>query len=108
MADKIGNGRERRLNVNLSKVQISPFSTNQDEWKTFSSMFKNVILSKETLSNTNKFYYLKGYLIDSVTKLVQELKKTNSNYLAVWVILEDNFENKTLKLYNNLKNLFEL
>lgn len=95
-------------NVKLPKIQITFFSGGYDDWKRFSSIFKNMIDDNKQLDKIQKFYYLKGYLKGNAAKLIQELEETASNYEVAWATLEENYDNKVSILNKHLRDIFEL
>lgn len=48
-------------------------------------MFRNVIInSNQTLSNFQKFQYLKAFVMGEVADIMLSLKLSNQNYQVVW------------------------
>ena len=52
--------KESNLKVKLPKIESSKFSGQALKWQTFWDQFESAIHSKESLSDIDKFTYLKG------------------------------------------------
>ena len=75
--------------VRLPEVLIKPFNGDLLEYKPFIQLFEAVIINNTTLSDVQKFMYLKSFLRDEPLKLIGNLQVTNQNFEIAVNILAD-------------------
>ena len=75
----------------LPKIRIPTFSGVYKDWISFRDLFISSIDSKTTLTDTQKFHYLKSLLSDDAAKLVQHIPVSNSAYRTAWTRLNDRY-----------------
>lgn len=64
----------------LPRINIPAFSGSYKDWPSFKDLFESAVDSKATLSNTQKFYYLKSLLKNDAARLIQHMPVTESAY----------------------------
>ena len=67
----------RKTTVKLPKISIKKFSGNPIEWQQFNETFKATVDQNESLSNIEKFTYLKGYVEGSASKCIEGIHLSN-------------------------------
>ena len=70
--------------IKLSRIEIKKFNGELTQWKSFIDTFEAAI-DKSSLSDVEKFNYLKGYLLDNALKTIEGLNLTNENYPKAWI-----------------------
>ena len=93
--------------VKLPEVQIKPFRGDLLEYKSFIQLFEAVIINNHTLSDVQKFMYLKSFLRDEPLKLIDNLQVINQNFETALNILADRYNNKISVINAHFKALFD-
>ena len=75
------------------KIDLSKFSGQALKWLTFWDQFGSAIHSKESLSDIDKFMYLKGLLTGSASDCISGLSLTVQNYKKAVNILKERYAN---------------
>ena len=71
----------QRPAVKLPKLEIVKFRGDYTKWQTFTDYFKAVIHSPATLSNIDKFNYLRCYVAGDALNTIEGLSLTNYKYI---------------------------
>jgi len=85
---------ESLTNVRLLKLDLPSFSGKYDEWFPFSDIFNSVIHSNASLSNVQKFQYLRASLTGDAKNIVNSLEISNTNYDVAWTLLKERYDNQ--------------
>ncbi|XP_071579379.1 uncharacterized protein [Temnothorax nylanderi] len=94
-------GGERAPKTSLPRITLPYFSGAYEEWPSFRDLFLSVIGENSSISNTERFHYLRSCLRGPAEKLVHSLTVTGTNYDRAWVILSRHFENKRELIRSN-------
>ena len=86
------NGNSQPRDSELPKIQIPPFRGAYEDWPSFRDLFISTIDLRKSLTNTQRFHYLKSLLVDDAAKLVQHIPITNSAYSTAWARLVERFD----------------
>ena len=78
-------------NVKLPKLDFCKFSGNVLKWKEFYDAFDSAIHQNSTLSDVDKFNYLKAKLEDEALLSIAGLELTSANYGVALNILKERF-----------------
>lgn len=92
----------------LPIIEIPKFSGAYDQWVPFYDIFSSLIHNSTSLTDIQKFYYLKGSLVGEAADILHSLQTTDSNYSVAWDLLKERFENKRLMTNHYLKILFDV
>jgi len=91
--------------IRLPKLNLSTFSSKYDEWFPFFDIFNSIIHSNTSLSNTQRFQYLRALLTgDAVISL---LELSDANY-DVASILRKRYDNKRMIVQTHISAIFDL
>ena len=74
----------RNDGVKLPKIVLRKFSGDPLDWKSFKETFEATVHSIDSISNIEKFTYLKTYLGKSALQAIEGFLLTNENYTAAW------------------------
>ena len=85
-----------RDKVLLPKITLQPFDRDLTTWTTFWDSFKAAIDKNNSLTNTDKFNYIRGLLQHTALKAISGLTLTSANYWEALAILQKRFGNKPL------------
>ena len=75
----------------LPKLTLPMFTGNPLKWQTFWDTFKTAVHSNNSLSDVQKFTYLKAQLSGEAANSIEGLPLTESNYMQALNILEERF-----------------
>jgi len=94
--------------VPLPHVNIPTFSGNYHNWSPFRDLFLRIIHNNKKLSNVEKMEYLKTSLSGEASKILQNLKVSDSNYETAWELLNKRYNNKRMLFISHLNNILHL
>ena len=100
--------KESDLKVKLPKIALSKFSGQALKWQTFWDQFESFIHSKESLSDIDKFTYLKGLLTSSASDCIPGLSLTVQNYKEAVNILKERCANPQVIISAHMESLVKL
>ena len=87
----------------LRKLNRNPL-----DWKSFKETFEVAVHSSGSISNIEKFTYLKTYLDKLALQAVERFPLTNENYTAAWQLLDERHGNEQLIISCHMNNLIKL
>ena len=85
-----------RDKVRLPKITLQPFDGDLTTWTTFWDSFKAAIDENDSLTDIDKFNYLRGLLHLTALEAISGLTLTSANYREALAILQKRFGNKPL------------
>ena len=102
--------RDARRNdgVKLPKIVLRKFSGDPLDWKSFKETFEAAVHSSGSISNIEKFTYLKTYLDKSTLQAIEVFPLTNENYTAAWQLLHERYGNEQLIISCHMNSLIKL
>ncbi|XP_045157294.2 uncharacterized protein LOC123523709 [Mercenaria mercenaria] len=85
----------------LPKLTLPIFTGNILEWQTFWDSFESSIHNNESLSDVQKFSYLRSLLSDDAARVIEGFQLTHSNYMQAIELLRERFgqEHKIVNAY---------
>ncbi|XP_055591299.1 uncharacterized protein LOC129743341 [Uranotaenia lowii] len=89
----------------LPDIPLPRFNGQLEEWLTFKSQFNSLIKRRESLSESEKLFYLKAAIQDGSARHVQS---SEDNFSSLWKALCSEFENKRLLVDRHIAQLFHL
>ncbi|GFW24348.1 DUF1758 domain-containing protein [Trichonephila clavipes] len=82
-------------NFRLPKLSIPQFNGHFKDWINFKDLFVSTVHSQVSISNVEKFQYLKGLLTNEPASLIKHMPISNDSYEEAWQTLLDNrYDNK--------------
>lgn len=79
--------------VKLPTINIPTFLGAYESWLNFRDTYKSLIHDNYSLSNVQKFHYLRSSLAYEAAEQIQSLETMDANYEIAWSILKDRYEN---------------
>ncbi|GFY42724.1 DUF1758 domain-containing protein [Trichonephila inaurata madagascariensis] len=79
------------LSLSLPKLRIPHFSDDSSTYLEFINSFTNAIDANESLSNVDKFIYLKSFLSGEASKIFSFFALTEDNYKSCLNLLKDRY-----------------
>ena len=99
---------KRNDGVKLSKITLKSFSGNPLDWKSFKGTFEVAVHNNESITNIEKFTYLKTDLDKSALQEIEGLPLTSENYTGPWNLLNDRYGNEQYIIACRMKKLVKL
>ncbi|XP_072392311.1 uncharacterized protein [Diabrotica undecimpunctata] len=95
-------------NIKLPSLNLPTFDGTFDQWLFFRDSFNSIINDNTSLSNVQKFHYLRLSLRGIAADTIKSLQVCDANYDIAWALLIERFENKQLLVNNHIKAIFNL
>lgn len=92
----------------LPEISIASFTGVFSEWKAFIELFKTLIINNTTLSDIQKFIYLKSYLKGEPLELINSLALTSDNFEIALDTLRERYENQSRIINAHMKRILEV
>jgi len=80
--------------VRLPEIKLPTFSGKYDEWFPFFDTFNSLIHSNASLSNIQRFQYLRTSLSGDARNVVNSLEISDANYDVAWALLKERYDNQ--------------
>src|SRR5277367_6715419 len=90
--------------VQLPKLSLPEFDGKYTDWPSFIDLFTATVDRKTSLTDVQKFWYLKGTLRGEAQRLIQSLATVGENYAEAMKLLKDRYENSKLIILTHVKN----
>ena len=94
--------------VKLPKIHIKKFAGEPTEWQQFFDTFKATVDDNRTLSNIEKFTYLKGYLAGAAERCIEGMTLSDDNYVKALSLLEERYGNKQIIVASHVNKILRL
>ncbi|GFU30074.1 uncharacterized protein TNCV_3262811 [Trichonephila clavipes] len=98
---------QSNANVRLPKLNIPVFWGKFEDWINFKDLFVTAVHSQTSLSNIQKFQYLKGLLLDEPASLIKYILSSNESYEEAWGKLIDRYDKKKQIVYALIKTFLD-
>lgn len=98
------NSNNSSIDVKLPDIHIPKFSGEDiTKWQPFYQLFSSAIHNCQKLNGTRKFFYLKSYLVDEASGLVEHLALTEENYIQALKILKERYGRQKNVIYDYIR-----
>ena len=94
--------------INLPKITIQQFDGSLTSWTPFWDSFEAAIHGNDTLSDVDKFNYLRGFLKGTALDAISGLTLTSANYKQAVETLQKRFGNKPLIVSKHMDALLHV
>lgn len=94
--------------VKLAPLEIPNFTGIYSEWSAFHDIFCALVLQNSSLTDIQKFFYLRSSVSGDAQKTIHFLDTTSDNYKIAWDALISRYSNKKLAVQLHTKKLFDL
>ena len=92
----------------MEKITIQPFDGSLTSWTPFWDSFNAAIHSNDSLSDVDKFNYLRGLLKGTALDAISGLTLTSANYKGAVTVLKKRFGNKPLIVAKHMDALLRV
>ncbi|XP_026746090.1 uncharacterized protein LOC113507432 [Trichoplusia ni] len=107
-ADSGAHNSFRNGFVRLPKIDLPHFDGNYQSWLEFRDTFGSLIHDNRTISDINKFHYLRASLQGNAALIIKNLDFKASHYNIAWNLLCERYNNNRLLVNNHLQALFDV
>lgn len=94
--------------IKLPSLNLPNFDGSYDQWLFYRDTFLSIIHDNASLSNIQKFHYLRLSLKGAAAETIKSLQISADNYNIAWQLVTERFENKELLVTNHIKRIFNL
>ncbi|XP_018564512.1 uncharacterized protein LOC108905924 [Anoplophora glabripennis] len=81
--------------VKLPIIKLPTFGGVCNQWLEFRDAFTALVHDNKTISDIQKYYYMKSALEGEASHLIQSIAVSVANYKIAWDLLCERYENKT-------------
>lgn len=92
--------------VKLPKMELPIFAGSYD-WYSFQDTFEKLIHTNESLSDIERFHYLRSSLKDKAAEVIKSIETTTDNYNEAWAAVKERFDNKRWIIQKHIRAIFE-
>ena len=94
--------------IKLRKLEIAKFGDDPTTWQQFHDSFTGAIHNSVSLTNVEKFNYLRSFLVDEALHCISGLPLTNDNYENALKLLKDRYGNNQIIISAHMNALVKL
>lgn len=105
---KVERVSTKSSNVKLPRLEIMKFTGEFTKWQTFYDSFEAAVEKNQSLSNIEKFNYLRSYLANDAYNCIAGLSLTNENYIQALNLLKERYGNKQKIITSHVNELLEM
>ena len=84
----------KQKNIKLPKLEIDKFHEDPKKYRTFRDSFEVAIIKNESLSNVERFAYLRSYVGGEAKRILERLAVTNDNFTEAMKLFDSRYGNK--------------
>ena len=96
------------IGVKLPKIYIKQFTGDPIKWQQFEDTFDATITRNGSISEVEKFTYLRGYLSGEAEKCIEGITLTGDNFERAMTLLRERYGNPQLIISTRMDNLIKL
>ncbi|CAB3991676.1 TNF receptor-associated factor 3 [Paramuricea clavata] len=96
------------IKAKLPKLSLNKFSGNPVDWQAFWDSFDSAVGSNSSLSDVDKFNYLKSLLHGSAAETISGFSLTKENYCEAIKLLKERYGNKQVVISSQMDSLLKL
>nr|CAI5870044.1 unnamed protein product [Callosobruchus analis] len=93
--------------LKLPAIKLPTFNGKVNTWVEFKETFKTLVDGNKSLSNIQRFHYLRNSLDSDALDIIKSIEVSGNNYELAWQTLSDRFENKRLIVFSHIKEILE-
>lgn len=97
----------RESRIKLPKIELPVFSGSYDDWYSYQDTFEKLIHSNNSLSEIEKFHYLRSSLKGKAAEIIKSIETTTDNYNEAWAAVKERFDNKRWIVKKHINAIFD-
>lgn len=94
--------------IKLPTISVPTFDGLYEHWLEFRDIFLSLIHNSETITEIQKFHYLKSSLSGNAKSVIDSIEFSANNYKVAWELLLNRFDNTKLLVHNHIKSMFTM
>jgi len=94
--------------IKLKPLEIPTFTGKFDDWVTFQDIFCALVHTNKSITDIQKFCYLRNALEGEASSLIKNLETSSSNYEIAWKIVTTRYNNTRMLIQTHTKRIFDL
>lgn len=87
----------------MPKIELPVFSGSYDDWYFYQDTFEKLIHINNSLSEIEKFHYLRSSLKGKAAEIIKSIETTTDNYNEAWAAIKERFDNKRWIIQKHIK-----
>ncbi|CAH1725392.1 unnamed protein product [Aphis gossypii] len=92
--------------IALPKIELPKFDGDVVQWCSFRDMFCSLVHDNQSISDIERFHFLKSCLSGPALAVIKSIPLTANNYNIAWNALQKSFENNRLLATAHIDRLF--
>jgi len=101
-------GSSRETRVKLPKIDLPVFSGTYEDWHSYQDTFKKLIHMNSSLTEIEKFHYLRSSLKDKAAEIIKSIETTTDNYYDAWTAIKERYDNKRWIIQKHVRAIFDV
>lgn len=102
------NNNKNDFNVKLPEIKLPKFTGCYDNWLEFRDTFDSLINENSSITNIQKFHYLRAALDGGAMQVIRSIEFSADNYQIAWNSLLQRYNNNSVLVNNHVKAIFEM
>lgn len=94
--------------IKLPTITIPNFDGAYEQWLEFRDTFLSLVHNCRSITQIQKFHYLKSALKGSAKAVIESLEFSADNYNIAWELLINRFDNTRQLVHNHVKSMFTI
>ena len=95
-------------NIKLPDINLPTFDGSLQNWLEFRDVFQSLINKNESISDIQRFHYLRASLKNEPAQIISTLEFSSKNYNVAWELLAKRYNNDKMLIHNHIKNIFNI
>jgi len=91
----------------LAPIPLPDFKGNIENWESFYDVFQALVHNDDSLSPSQKLYYLRSCLSGPALDIISSIPMTDNNYEVVLQRLKQRYDNKSLVIQTHIRALLD-
>nr|CAH7737264.1 unnamed protein product [Callosobruchus chinensis] len=96
------------ISIVLPEIKLPKFGGGYEHWLEFRDTFNSLINENDSISETQRFHYLRAALEGGAAQVVRSIEFSSNNYQVAWQALLDRYNNDTMLIHNHMKAMIEM
>lgn len=97
----------RESHIKLPKIDLPVFTGSYEDWYSYQDTFDKLIHINSSLTDIEKFHYLRSSLKDKAAEVIRSIEITTDNYQEAWSTIKERFDNKRWIVHKHIKAIFD-
>lgn len=102
------NNSSHQRSVRLPKLELPKFSGNFHQWIDFKSEFTSMIMNDDSLTDIERFRYLRSSLTEGPRRIISNMEITAANFAAAWQALCHRYDDNSLIFRDHINQILSL